>query len=618
MQTYGRRRGYQKGLGFRPINRLNRANSLLRKLPSLEDDESQTVVSWTRPESVVKDSVYEESVLDNSVEYDDNDDFNVANGVSDDASTESDDGQVSAHPQDRNASQTQASKVEPAISKTPVRASKSLSGLSEIDDAGGSDSAALYTNIDDIYADLPPSTQPSAKRKIDHDSPLDKKGRKSRKVNNDNGKQPPGRKSSRRTKTVRFESIMSSSPVVMSSEIQQSSPSQAPITPITPVGDIPSTPDKVIDQYIPSTTPGFSPLKLHLDAGDQGGVARRLFQEQTDTAEETENEESSHVEDIQSGSEVEEHEKSGPSHWHDVVADSQWFGEVLGDELEEEQTHPVHDIQDSPDSQKETQPSIDADSVTEMSAPSSVATSLRRRDTEETVDETPSGFNTLDVHTIDESTQDTGEVLTAINIPESPEPQVLGDSQDHHDQLLDSQEHVEHSNGHLEEDIHEIHSDVSDSLDESSVQVKSSMDEFHDAHASPPASELSDGGSDSQHSQMVAPRRRRRYSDVSSAPRPITESQIQLPGLFMESAAPDDDEDIVIPVRRLFDEEDEWVSDSQEEGDDIPVGPGQRRRLPQAASTRSSEADTQYYIGHSMTETLLEPLPVPDSLTQDE
>lgn len=564
----------------------------------------------------------------------------------------------------------------------------------------------------------PPSTQPrNWLKRVAVESPLQGRHKTSHKK----------RVSENPVKSVRFDAsgdvpISSSPVVVLSSEMSRPSPSQVPITPITPadVANPPSTPDKYIVDVVPSTTPSYSPLTMEfVEEGDTGGVARRLFSSK---------DESGGVFTTTADSQVES--------FHNV-ADSQWQDEVLCSEDEEE------DVQVVPSSSQDQEVLTDVHGLTQ----------------DETVDETPDGQNRLSQSQSERATEEESQYVPgetqygpgdSLYEPETQYTDGEEETQYADDTVRPNDNPVTDSqydpSDELLEDVHrdgqgydftqsitderqkaiEV-SDDEEEEEEEENQPPASMDEFHDAHESlseeggePERSEeqaeegerqeidllssihdadyihssvhspesMSEGNAVEAHSvsdeaaspssptaslaspnqpppftqpykhhiipdsddeesrnshfsqrfsqkvfkpfkqpsQTQPPALKRVKAAESQEPQPITESQMLMSGLFVDTAPFDDEEDVVIPVRRQNDtiDEDEYVSDSQDEGDVFPR-PSLKREafahlppLPPKPSITSSEMETQNYLGHSITDTLLEPLSDPESLTQDE
>lgn len=374
MKTYGRRRKTKNALNVAPVNHLKRQNKFVEDLPELGEEDSQAVEPWNE-----SGSLHDNSQYNSQPEEEEGEDSSNENHAIDDFGN-----------------------------------SDKQYSISEDDDSEAETQPAEH---DLFNKGMPPSTQPRnwTRKRVAMESPLQDRGNKVRVA------EVLGAPTTTTTKTVRFEGPMSSSPVILSSEMSRPSPSQAPITPITPA-DLahphpPSTPDKCIVGVVPSTTPSYSPLTMKFDNAVDGGVARRLFE--TEGANKG-NREASVFDDTGSGDATHEMEarqarnppttettsesQHGAQHSQNdqPVAASQWQDEVLGsgDEEEDEEEEAMGVV---PSSSQDQQPlggsyssltgSSSVHASSSMPAPSS-ASSIHHYsvDPEETVDETPTGY----------------------------------------------------------------------------------------------------------------------------------------------------------------------------------------------------------------------------------
>ncbi|KAG5372089.1 hypothetical protein CJU90_2166 [Yarrowia sp. C11] len=373
MKTYGRRRRTKNALHVAPANHLNRKHKFVEDLPDYGDEDSQAVEPWDG-ETQYDESRVEEEEQDEQEEQNthlsDHDQYNPESGHSSEAET------------------------QPADDDFPFNRG------------------------------MPPSTQPrnwSARKRVALESPLKDRGNKVRVTESLGGSVAP----SAMPKTVRFEGPMSSSPLVLSSEMSRPSPSQAPITPITPadVAHPPSTPDKYIVGVVPSTTPSYSPLTMKFDDSVDSGVARRLFDTDSGTKENEGDKEGGVFDDSRATESLTEiiqpetpkaggHEQDGEEDHENhedheqeqdieedrnMVADSQWQDELLCSDAEEDAEEDAQVVPSSSQDQEVlmdpyssmTGPSSEAAS---MPAPSSASSLHHSLDPEETVDETPTGI----------------------------------------------------------------------------------------------------------------------------------------------------------------------------------------------------------------------------------
>lgn len=370
MKTYGRRSRKKNALNVAPVNHLHRKNKFVEDLPDHGEEDSQAVEPWDERETPYDDSQPHSDLNDSQIQ-----------GESSDHEANDPDGVENLDPESDHESEAE---TQPA------------------------DDHFLFNTR------MPPSTQPRnwTRKRAAMESPLQDRGKKARLVGNLGAPAAPTAPS----KTVRFEGPMSSSPLVLSSELSRPSPSQAPITPITPadVAHPPSTPDKYIVGVVPSTTPNYSPLTMKFDDSVDGGVARRLFETESGNKDKErgvfddnmglqyhEKEVTKDAQETHTTRGLNDEPENGSQHSNNtgqIVADSQWQDEVLCSDEEEES----EDVQVVPSSSQDqeilggplfsiTSPSSGI-AFSSMPAPSSASSLHHSLDPEETVDETPSGF----------------------------------------------------------------------------------------------------------------------------------------------------------------------------------------------------------------------------------